>query len=222
MTGGRQPTNGLQRSAVLVSVVSPTYVRNAQTGKEVGFFSHRRGQLAGNFVPIVWVPVPTLPAVLADIQLYGSEMPERYQREGARALLTGRNTRDLQRTVSALTDSIVRTANGVRGRPPAIEPVPDFDTLASAWDRKPSRSPQSVHFIVAAAGAKEMTTLRTSIAAYGQDSIDWKPFFPPNAASVATLVQKVAAEADLLSDVLALQPDWSERLQAAGEANEIP
>lgn len=81
--------------------------------------------------------------------------------------------------------------------------------------------PKHVDFLVVAARQVELETMRSTVAAYGHDGDDWRPYVPGLETRIGVLVQKVAVAEDLTAGFLPLAQDLVLQLQKARGKNTL-
>lgn len=83
------------------------------------------------------------------------------------------------------------------------------------------RGPRYVQFVVVAGRADELADVRTNVASYGNDALEWRPYYPSFQREVGPLVQHIASDEDFASGFLHLDPDLINKLEQAKRENNI-
>jgi hypothetical protein len=123
----------LQRSAVMLSIVSPAYFGSTWTGREVQFVDQYRGGLKGAVVPLVWQPVGEMPGVFSELAAF--ELPDSYRSAATRVLgAQSRREREFASLIANLAGTIVDLAARARKLATVSDPAPDFQNIGSAWE----------------------------------------------------------------------------------------
>lgn len=207
--------------------------------------TRRGGDLPAALLPLLWVPPTVLPPVVGEFQYENNLLPQAYGDRGLRQMIRlDRYRNDYLEFVYNLARQIVRLAEQ-----PAVPPITvplDLQQVSSAFhpmsgpgpgpdDHTPIDSPSStavtntselgVRFVVA---APSISDLRSSSFAplgretrfYGQASVDWSPYLPELATSLADFAQQVAEQQEftsIVSDIAGL-PEALVEARAAGQA----
>jgi internalin A len=220
----REITEALASSAMLLSIVTPRYVRSEWTGKELAFFLEHALELppdVSNVMPVLWVPPPEgVPEPLERFQMQLTSAPSDYMRVGLRDLVR----RDRQHAIiKEYAKHMQKTAEAIANLGTPVD-LPDFDTLASAWGAPAQQTEPvvaAVDFVLAAARADEVRNLRKSLGSYGDSVFDWAPFYPQQNEQVRSLAQRAAANLKLLAQWAEVDDDLERRVRDAEAANRI-
>lgn len=89
--------------------------------------------------------------------------------------------------------------------------------------RKPPprfKGPRYVEFVVVAGRADELTGVRTNVDSYGDECVDWRPYYPDFEKRVGPFIQNVAGDEDFTSNCLRLSDFGDELEQALEQAQE--
>jgi FxsC-like protein len=142
--------------------------------------------------------------VAEPIQYHTNALGEPYRRLGVRQLMRLRRYQDDYRSlVFELARQVVEGVEQHPVPPGALqlrfedvasafhEPVPLLDEL-TVIDGRPR--PLLVHLVVAASSRREMSTIRTDVAAYGDRPVEWSPFRPPLPEPLAEYARSIAAD----------------------------
>lgn len=103
---------------VFVALVSPRYLRSEMCGKEWRVFADRlgrhtapEGEPPAALLPLLWLPPPTLPDVVEELQYRNDLLPRAYRDKGLRQMIRLNKFRDSYvEFVDSLAQQIVRTA----------------------------------------------------------------------------------------------------------------
>jgi MinD-like ATPase involved in chromosome partitioning or flagellar assembly len=135
-----QLREALQRSRVLVALYSPYYFASEYCGKEFGYSVARHQPI----LPVIWIPVQnvSLPPAAKNIQIFSSDAPAQYIKDGMRYVMRLSRSRDTyQILISQLANRIVELA--LRGSYNAsADAPPDFSHLISAFPRASQSIPK--------------------------------------------------------------------------------
>ncbi len=225
----------LARASCLVMMCSPRFFTRPYCGKEVAFFRQRLADAnlpkAPLLLPLVWIPpnkgkaTPEIIAKLQHTQNFGDE----YEKRGLSGLLRLQRFRDnYEEILEKITDRIIEVTN--EHALPAVPP-PDLEAVAGAFadpqggagdEARAEGGPRHVRFIVVAAKRGEISDALAGapLDRYGNQSFDWKPFLPPRGERVGPMLQGLASEADMTSEIRepgALLP----LLESAAKANNL-
>jgi FxsC-like protein len=83
------------------------------------------------------------------------------------------------------------------------------------------KGPGHVKFVVVAGRDSELIAVRKNVDCYGDDSLDWRPYFPRHDRRAISLLQFVAACENLISSSLDLGPDIADQLRNAEGENTV-
>jgi len=223
----------LRTSRVLVSLVSPAYVKNPYCGKEFSVFEQRarmslqRGSDPLAVLPVIWIPLRgAAPPALAKYQWSDSHDPQQYLDHGLRKLLQLRRYEDVYRElISEIADRIVEIHHS--GPLPVLDNLQPLDEVPNAFEAQPAgspiarRGPQHVEFVITVADATEMREFRHDVSSYGKDEWSWRPFQPPIGYDLGIVLQQMAIEAHVHLSVARAGPDLWDRLDAADRSNSV-
>lgn len=200
---------------VFVALTSPRYFRTEACGRQWQIFADRfpAGARRSAMIAVAWAAGAVAPGFAGEVMTPPSEEAGR----GLRQLIRLHSLRPAYEDfVDRLAARIV--AVGETSPAPTAEQVSDFTAVPSAFG--PSTSDPRVHLVVAAASREEMENVRTSLAYYGAEAVDWAPYLPTVPESLAGRARLLAADQSLSPEVTALD-DVVARLEQARAANEI-
>lgn len=233
-----------------IALCSPRYFLSQPCGKEWRVFTDRMrryeadtGEQASALMPVLWLPQPRMHPITRNIQYYADVLGDAYRREGLRQLMRLQRNHDAYIDfVSALAIRIVETAetqsmprprvqlefdaipSAFHGDPPARSASPDEPVLdgdADAVDIQDYEQPhQYVHFVVAAPARRDVISIRTNVAFYGEHPQDWAPYRPALPEPLGDYARSIAARRSFESGVVALE-DLASRLDTARSKNHI-
>ena len=83
------------------------------------------------------------------------------------------------------------------------------------------KGPGYVEFVVVAGRESELIEVRTNVNAYGDECVDWRPYYPDFDKRVGPFVQNVASSEDFTSHCIHPASDLCEKLEQAKEKNNI-
>lgn len=222
----------LQSAPILVPVFSPSFFASEACGKEVQAFLERVRLHKANSVAAAPTPTCILPVIwlwenlsihpsLRDIHYDNLGYPQKYRTKkvGLRLLADLGKNRDQFRTLS---NALAVAINQALGEAQANGPLPqidaDFRALTSAFASvNPSPSlgaRRSVHFAYVAPTQAQIANLRQNPKTYGATGRDWRAFDPSCATGIGHLSETVAAGLKLAYDVVPLDGQLSNRLDA--------
>jgi FxsC-like protein len=200
---------------VFVALTSPRYFRNAACGRQWEIFADRYppGAPKTAMIPVLWAAGGNLPSLVGEAMTPPGDDVHR----GLRQLIRLRSLRPgYEAFVDELAARIVEIGQSVPA--PAGEPVSDFSMVDNAFAL--STSDARVHLVVAAATRDEMDKVRSDLAYYGSEPLDWAPFIPSAPESIASRARLLAADQAMHAEVAALD-DVLDRIERARAANEI-
>lgn len=175
---------------VFVALTSPRYFRTEACGRQWQAFADRGRPAA--MIPVAWAAGGDVPDPV------GTPLapPGRSLRQLARL-------RSLRHEYDAFADQLAaRIVRAGRETPaPAGEP-PDFAAVPDAFAR--SSSDPRVHFVIAAASREEMDSVRSDLAYYGSEALDWSPYLPSAPQTIAARARLRAADQELRAEVTTL------------------
>jgi len=192
----------LSTCRVFVPLCSPRFFASRECGYEWNAIEQRilahRARHRGDpqpIVPALWLPVDVrrIPEVARRIQLTHADFGAEYVREGFYTLIkNSRFKESYDSAVRTLALQIIRAAE----RPPVLAPMPAGVDLArvnafAVPDREASGA--SRISIVVAAPTSGRLPAGCSAKFYGRSSLDWNPFQPDAAQTIAECALDVAA-----------------------------
>jgi len=83
------------------------------------------------------------------------------------------------------------------------------------------KGPGHVEFILVVGQSNELAAVREDIESYGDEPVDWQPYYPDYTRRIGPFVQYVVAREDFTSGFLQLAPDLIDKLNQAKEKNNI-
>jgi len=83
------------------------------------------------------------------------------------------------------------------------------------------RGPSYVEFVLVVGRSNELAAVREDIESYGDEPVDWRPYYPEYERRVGPFVQYVVAREDFTSRFLQLAPDLIDKLNQAKAKNNI-
>jgi hypothetical protein len=214
---------GLQKSRVLLPLISPHYLRSDNCGRELEFFERRMSkyladggaQQSHRIIPLFWQnPDISLKNIPSDLDRYlrGFEftqhgMPESYPAVALWQISKLRNGNDYERLCMALADRIVELADNFESLPRLPEQE-GFGELVSLYRRlEDEAAEQSVHngpdgvnvvYLVGNRGEMKCVTEKGVEAdGYPEDPQDWVPFPQAPGAHVKMLTEEGANAAGM-------------------------
>jgi FxsC-like protein len=231
-----------------VALVSPRYLLSEPCGREWAIFAERLrryeqavGVHPSVLLPLLWLPPPRLPDVVAALQYHNDVLPEAYSRTGLRQLIRlQRNQDSYYDLITELARQIVQTthAHHVPQAPASL----DFERIPSAFHPPPDQvipaqdrpapdavragSPaQYVHFVVAAPSRAELASDDLAAMArdsqyYGDTSQEWAPYRPVLPVPIADYARTIAERRSFRSGVVD-STALAERIGDARRANQI-
>ena len=137
----------LAGSKMLLAIVSPAYVQSHRCGMEWQFFADREElTVAGSILPVVWMPVSSLPVAVAAVGFNQADFPASYTSKGLRYLTrrrsSGRRSElNYKKVVEGLAAAIVDY--GTRLEAPTASRPPNDKELRNAFEG-PTVAAQSV------------------------------------------------------------------------------
>jgi FxsC-like protein len=235
----------LQTAKAFVPVYTASYFANEFCGKEWRITEDRRAAYAVAtdlarppvILPVLWVPPgtpgSTLPQVATDLQYSHESLGKLYVKEGMWQLMKRSKYRDArEEVINRLGDKILEVAQ--KYDLPSL-PVAAFGQVQSAFHGSPCAAagappnpayvgPRYVQFIFVAGRRHdfELQKLRNKLDFYGTvGGLDWQPYLPEVAEEIALIAQGVATSEKLLSEVVPLDANLIQRLDAAERDNKI-
>jgi FxsC-like protein len=205
---------------VFVALTSPRYFRTEACGKQWQAFASRfePGAERSAMIPVAWAVGGAVPEA-AGRPLTPAGDPGR----GLRQLV---RLKSLRRSYDAFADEIAAriVAAGQASPAPPAEPIADFAAVPDAFAEAAQGT--RVHFIVAAASRDTMDQVRRDLDYYGRDALDWAPYVPTAAGSLADRARLLAADQALSAEVAPLAEvehldDVLPRLERARAGREI-
>lgn len=236
----------LQTARVFVPVYTASYFGNEFCGKEWRIVENRRGAYAAAagqdrppvILPVLWVPPgnppAALPPVATDIQYSHDAFGELYVKEGMWQLMKRSKYRDArEEVINRFGAKIIEVAT--KYELPALSELAAFDQVQSAFHSTPGAAasaapnpahvgPRYVQFIFVAGRRHEfeLQKLRQKLECYGSEGgLDWRPYLPELAEEITTIAQGVAASEKLRSEMVPLDANLIQRLDAAERDNKI-
>jgi len=241
----KELASALQQSSVLISMISPHYIKSENCGRELELFRERyrirQQQYPGNteahrIIPVFWIDkatcsehmVPRVEKLFHDLQLSGPGMPETYPHTGAFRLYT---TGD-PAIRSRLVQHIARTIKALSGIPqlPHLTGAGDFEELPSFFAEVPTApasslaiGPKGTNVVYAVATAAEATQANLSGSDRRSDRRDgWRPFSDAPGATIEMATREGlngAGQDDTAYRSLGMPTDLVARVQEARAAN---
>ncbi|BCB87974.1 TIR-like protein FxsC [Phytohabitans suffuscus] len=236
-----------------LALVSPRYLVSEPCGREWTIFAGRLrsyerevGVMPSALLPLLWLPPPHLPDVVADLQYDNDVLPEAYGRTGLRQLMRLQRHQDTYyELIVELARQIVRTADAHRLPPgpvgldfnhvpnafspaafsPAVPNRVDAARQAPPPAREAATTTQFVHFVVAAPARDELASgdlaaIDRDTSYYGSTSQEWAPYKPTLTVPIAEYARAVAERRSYRSGV-ADTTALAERIGDARRTNEI-
>lgn len=238
----------LSECRAFVALVSPRYLVSEPCGREWTVFAERlhrykeeMGVYPSALLPLLWLPPPHLPAVVASLQYQNDMLPEAYNRTGLRQLIRlQRNQDSYYDLITELARQIVQTAGAHElphapaldfARIPSVFHTPAADEATESADRPaaatdpPGHRPQYVHFVVAAPsraelGSEDLAAVARDEQYYGDTSQEWAPYRPVLTAPIAEYARSIAERRSFRSAV-ADTTALAERIDDARRENQI-
>ena len=227
--------DALQGSRVLVTLQSPQCFNSAYCGWEWSIFRERQNQFVAKtpsvtrrppiIVPIQWIPVALdeMPHEPKEVQFSDPGFPAEYAEKGLEYLL--RLSRDAYtKVVIQLAVRIVSLAK--EHQLPPLDDFPPYSQISNPFRPSPlvaggSGGPRRVRFVFAVAKQVEMAALRADgLEAYGDESDQWKPYFPAR-DEVGLLAQNVATAEKLMFEMVELDEKLPDRVTETEAKNNI-
>lgn len=222
--------NGLQTSRVLVCLCSTKYFQSDYCGLEYNFFqqrintwkkAHPQSGTPPLIIPVLWDVGPgvTDQPTLSELQYDKDNMPEDYLNMGLRTLMMTSTTKNYNRVVVNIATRIAEVIEK-HEEMPQLKTLPPPKALAKAFKFPASVMNATAHstgasagkragFIIAV-GSKHEFTNESSWDGYGNDPLDWKPYFPNTDDSIWQIAARAATEEGI-------PPVWIETNKDAGE-----
>ena len=215
---GPELIQGLQRSKVLLAVLSPHYLQSQNCGKELGFFDRRVQEFIKNanaapnesyrILPLFWEDADIClrnasPGVARFLQRYNftqQGMPENYPAVGLSQICKLRPGNDYEQLCHSIAKRIVELANSPHELPKA--PGPDeFNKLESIYlelERNNNEDlvlngPVGANVVYLVGTRSEMKAAGLpQIDSYGEKREEWCPFQQSPGATVELLTKEGA------------------------------
>jgi len=236
----------LQTARAFVPVYTASYFANEFCGKEWTITEDRRAAYAAAkgekrppvILPVLWMPPgtpgSTLPQAATDLQYSHEAFGGLYVKEGMWQLMKRSKYRDArEEVINRFGDKIVEVSQ--KYELPSLSGLAAFDQVQSAFHCKPCApasaaanpahvGPRYVQFIFVAGRRHEFEAqqLRKKLEFYGiEGGLDWQPYLPELTEEIATIAQGIAASERLRSEVVPLDANLIQRLEAAERDNKI-
>ena len=239
--------DALSTCRCFVALTSPRYFRRDYCGREWWVFNERLqiyeqqwSRSAPALLPVNWIPANPVHPVAAEIQRPNVEGGGLSYREyGLRQLLDLKRFRhDYRLFVFNLARKIVSTAQAhsvprPRQKLPMQYALNIFTqpvALARAATDEPDPPPATggsggagrryVHFVIVAGSREEMAPKRRKLEYYGQERVDWAPYWPAWEGPLGALATRIADERLFdceVSDITLLQ----QRIERAKRDNHV-
>jgi FxsC-like protein len=200
-------SEGLRTSRLMISLVSPSYIKSDFCGKEFAVFLQRQKLMLegvggpGGILPISWIPVKgTLPRALEQLQFLPFDSSTVYAEVGLRQMMRLRRYRE------EYTELVFRLAEEV-GRAyeqtalPLLDRLPAFHDIQSAFDEQNGSGsaretvmsgPKHADLIFAVAQRNEMAKVRENLESYSDvGGWKWYPFLPEVRYDVGILASEI-------------------------------
>jgi FxsC-like protein len=216
----------------LVCVTSPRYFASRFCGQEYYLFDERRRAAAENrsppavILPIIWVPAPDgLPSIMNQVQWQPGGMPELYQTKGLRYLKILAPA-DYKRCVVAFGEAI-RDAWRTHPAIPPLQGVAPFENIPNtfAGPQDAALGPQGylpgpgVACFVYAAGRR--SEIPQPPGRYGATAAEWRPYLPPERATVAEIARSIASRQSLSYREIPVDDNLPTELSGARERKNL-
>ena len=204
----------LRTSRTFIGVCSPTYVRRNWCGREWQYFRTRVQEYHAQHVelpeppalmiPVNWVPIPSAPVVLGDLQKAHENLGEYYARRGLRKVMIDQPEAIYLDIVGKIAERIV-AVSGQYLLPNWTE-VQQLQDVTSPFPAH-AGGPRVAQFVYLVGRGDEVGAdgRRTQTSSYGKGPEFWKPYDPPNAKEAARVAWDAAAKLD--HDYYKLEPD---------------
>lgn len=199
--------NGLQQSQVLISILSPRYLKSVNCGREVEFFRRRFDKWRQNssvqpeshrIIPVFWVDsIDCLRTVKRDIakfidglQQKQKDTPDNYPAKGLAQFYSLGDINSYSALCWQLAHRIVDLSND---EPlPQLDGTEDFRNFPSAFDSDSvtiASGPSKTNVFYAIGTAQEMQSISCKeIQSYGIEPQDWKPFVSEHPGATIKLI----------------------------------
>lgn len=244
----RSLVEGLQKSRVLISLISPHYLQNDNCGRELEFFDRRLKKYMADggtqqhhrIIPLFWqnpeISLKNIPSgvdkFLRGFEFTQQGMPRSYPAVGLWQISKLRNGTDYEQLCMALADRIVELAD-------TFDPLPelpeqgDFSGLVSIYQRLEREAAEdSVHngpdgvnviYLVSThAAMKRVTAKGVDASRYPDDPMEWEPFPQAPGARVKILTEEGANAVGLTNHRHFSLPDNLLQLVKAAEKRNSP
>ena len=221
-----QIMDALQASSVLVCLTSPGYFASRFCGQEFYVFDQRRRAAYPNapppvILPIVWARTRGAPLGILDlVQWQEGGMDPDYEAKGLRNLKKVKPA-EYARCVTIFADAIANAWQTWPSIPPLgnVQPFANIPNSFSRGNWQEAATPQGwisgpgvANFVFAAGLDREFPQPR---GRYGATAADWRPYLPPEAATISELILKVTHRQNLLFREIPIDQYLAEELQAA-------
>jgi hypothetical protein len=213
---------GLQKSRVLLSLISPHYLQNHNCGRELAFFDKRLEEhikAAGSdaqshrIVPLFWKnsvtcfqkSTPGIATFLRRCNFTQQGMPANYLTLGLSQICKLRNGNDYEQLCQSLAERIVELADNLEPLS-ALPEQGDFSDLESLYTQLEKEdnedlilsSPSGANVVYAVGTRAEMESVDgVKIDTYREERENWSPFPESQGATVELLTQEGANLAGL-------------------------
>jgi len=231
---GPRLVEGLQQSHVLVSVLSPQYMKSESCGREIEFFRQRNSLEPPRIIPIFWIDSPAclrgldqeVVNFISTIQLTQQGVPEDYPSKGLCQFYRLGQHECCMQLCKLLAHRIFEL--GTQNPLPILNAEDDFDKLPSAFVSLRGRNsspiadgPKGTNIFYAVGTAEDMKAIGYQDACeYGEKPQDWKPFIEHPGATIEIITQEGlnAAKQDTYCD-LGLPQNLLEKIEQARKRN---
>ena len=221
-----------------IAMLSPTYLQRPGCRKEWACFEWRLQTLGGAappdlLLPLVWIPIPEsdLPPAIERRQRAHGSLGSTYADHGLRCVVR-RGGAEYHKLLTALAERVrelvrlpVLPSPRVLVAPDALPDLFEITTPATqpitAVTAASIGGPKHVEFIVVAARQTELQAARHAVTAYGADFGDWYPYLPAIEDRVGRLVQGIAHQEDLTSNLFPVAENLVSYLQGARAKNTL-
>jgi len=203
----------LNTSKVFLYMHSPSYYKTEYCGKEWLFFSERMEKIkilygfdtVGLMIPVIWFHEPNLPECVCNIQYNQMQFGSVYEEKGLNYLMRIKSHEDdyeifIERFSDFLIQKIRETKDlpyhvidrGIEslGNPFSDEEKPKTNIVSKGFKRT-----KYAQFAYLACTDGEVQRQIDEI--YGDESNDWKPFYPQIDLKISFITQSVAAKVEL-------------------------
>jgi FxsC-like protein len=243
---------------VFLALYSPRYFLRENCGKEWAFFNERvrryeeqTGHHSNSLIPVVWVPLRSLPPVAKEINYRDEGLGTVYASKGLYGIIrVSRFQDDYQEFLGELASKIIDVAsshplpmleqvsiNGIASAFPHdllprqalaqkatehLEPrVVHTDRTAADPAWHPVGSSRHVQFVMVATGADRAPPERTQRQYYGDYAADWRPYLPECPDRLSILAQRGALDQGFTTSLASVQEDLLDLLEHAKAQNQV-